>query len=323
MIANRSVLSLTVLGLVLSALLVLAQDGTAQSKKDAKKAKQMADKAAASFVKRDYRAAIDGYAQAISLDESNVEYHFWKGVAHHYVDENQLALPELNLAMEKGYRKPLEIFRIRWRVHFANKEFNAALTDIRKGLALDPNNLELLQGLGDVSYPLTNYREAVDAYQRVVLKNPSNSAELFLNIARAQAGLGNLDGQIAAAAEAIRRGTPMLGEAHLIMADAFRKQRKSDDAIASYLKAIAAKPNTYSAYENLAEIYRDQNRFTEAIDISRKSLRVFPNDGHIYTNLSWFYSLADRNDEAIQAAAGRNQILARALSGLHVSVPSI
>ncbi len=302
MIAKKSVLSLTVLGLVLSALLMLANDVTAQSKKDAKKAKQMADKAAASFVKRDYRAAIDGYAQAISLDASNVDYHFWKGVAHHYVDENQLALPELNLAMEKGYKKPLEIYRIRWRVHFANKEFDPALADIRQGLALDPNNLEFLQGLGDISYARSNYREAVDAYQQVVLKNPGNSAELFLNIARAQAGLGNLDGQITAAAEAIRRGTPMLSEAHLIMADAFRKQRKSDEAIASYLKAIAAKPDTYSAYEYLAEIYRDQNRFNEAIDISRKALRVFPNDGHIYTNLSWFYSLADRNEEAIQAA---------------------
>ena len=302
MIANRSLLSLTVFGLVLSVVFMLAGDVTAQSKKDAKKAKQIADKASASFVKRDYRAAIDGYTQAIAIDPNNPDYHFWKGVAHHYVNENQLALPELNVAMEKGYKKPLEVYRIRWRVHYANKEFDSSLADIKQGLALDPNNLEFLLGMGDISYAQNNYREAVDAYQKVVLKNPPNSGELYMNIARAQAGLGDVDGQIAAASEAIKHGTQLLGEAHTIMADGYRKQRKSDEAIASYLKAIEAKPDTYSAYANLAELYRDQNRFTEAIDVSRKALRVFPNDGQIYTNLSWFYSLADRNDEAIQSA---------------------
>jgi len=175
MIAKRPVLALTICGLILSAFFVLASDVAAQSKKDAKKAKQIADKAAASFVKRDYRAAVDGYTQAIALDTANVDYHFWKGVAHHYLDENALALPELNLALEKGYKKPLEIYRIRWRVHYANKEFDPALADIKQGLVLDPNNIEFLQGLGDISYARNNYREAVDAYQKVVLKDPNNA----------------------------------------------------------------------------------------------------------------------------------------------------
>ena len=301
MITKRFVLGLTVFGLFFSVLL-LTHDVTAQSKKDAKKAKQLADKAASSFVKRDYRAAIEGYGQAIALDANNVDYHFWKGVAHHYINENELALPELNFALDKGFKKPLEVYRIRWRVHYAAKDYDAALSDLQKGIALDPNNLEFLQGIGDVSYSRNNFRDAIDAYQKVVLKNPPNSAELLMNIARAEVGSGNVEGQIAAAAEAIKRGTQSLSEAHLIMADGFRKQRKADNAIASYLKAIDAKPDTYSAYENLADLYRDQNRFAEAIDISRKALRAFPNDGHIYTNLSWFYSLADRNEEAIQAA---------------------
>ena len=300
--AKRFLLSLTVFGFVLSAILLLTIDLSAQSKKDARKAKQLADRAASSFLKRDYRAAIDGYTQATALDTNNPDYHFWKGVAHHYVNENALALPELNLAMEKGFKKPLEIYRIRWRVYYANKDFDAALADIRQGIVLDPTNVEFLQGLGDISYARNNYREAVDAYQKVVLKNPNNAADLYLYIARAQANLGDVPGQIAAADEAVKRRTQFLGDAYLILADGYRKQKKFDAAIDAYQKTIAAKPDTYSAYENLADVYRDQNRFTEAIDISRKALRVFPNDGRIYTSLSWFYSLADRSDEAIQAA---------------------
>src|SRR5829696_1226784 len=196
--AKRFFLGLTVFGVVMAAILLLSADLQAQTaKKDAKKAKQAADRAASSFVKRDYRNAIDGYTQAIALDATNVDYHFWKGVAHHYANENDLALPELNLALEKGYKKPLEIYRIRWRVRYANKDLDGALADLQQGLALDPNNVEFLQGLGDISYARNNYREAIDAYQKVVAKNPNNAAELYMNIARAQAALGDTAGQIA------------------------------------------------------------------------------------------------------------------------------
>ena len=259
-------------------------------------------------MKRDYRTAIDGYSQAIALDGNNPDYHFWKGVGHSYLNENALALPELNFALEKGYKKPVEIYRIRWRVHYANKEYDTALADIQEGLKLDPNNIEFLQGLGDISYARNNFREAVDAYQKVVLKDPGK-ADLYMNIARAQQSLGDAPGQVAAASEAIKRGTQSLAEAHMIMADGYRLQKMPDEAIASYQKAITAKPDTYAAYSSIADIYKDQNRFNEAIDISRKALRIFQNDGRIYTELGLLYSLAGNNEDAIKAAQAGIQFL--------------
>ena len=300
--ANRLLLSIAAFGLLLTTLLFFSADVSAQSRKDARKAKQLADKAAASFVKRDYRTAIDGYGQAVALDPNNPDHHFWKGVAHHYVNENDLALPELNIAMERGFKKPLELYRIRWRVHYAAKNYDAALADIRQGLALDANSLELLQGLGDISYARSQYREAVDAYQKVALKDPNTAGDVYLHIARSQANLGNVEGQITAAEEAIKRRTQYLGEAQLLIADGYYAQRRFDEALAAYQKVIATKPDTYLAYDRMAEIYRVQNRFNDSIDILRRALRTFPNDGRIYTSLSWYYSLADRNEEAIQAA---------------------
>ena len=300
--ANRILLSIAVAGLVLTTLLFSQTDVAAQTRKDTRKARQLAEKAAAAFVKRDYRNAIDGYAQAIAADTSNPDHHFWKGVAHHYLNENDLALPELNIALDRGFKKPLELYRIRWRVHYAAKNYDAALADIRQGLALDANNLELLQGLGDISYARNQYRDAVDAYQKVALKDPNTAGDVYLYIARSQANLGNVDGQIAAAEEAVKRRTQYLADAHLLIADGYYAQRKFDEALAAYLKVIATKPDTYSAYDRLAEIYRVQNKLTDSIDILRRALRAFPNDGRIYTSLSWYYSLADRNEEAIQAA---------------------
>ena len=300
--ANRILLSIGVAGLLLATFLASPADVTAQSRKDSRKARQIAEKAAAAFVKRDYRAAIDGYAQAIAVEPNNPDHHFWKGVGHHYLNENDLALPELNLAMERGFKKPLELYRIRWRVHYAAKNYDAALADIRQGLALDATNLELLQGLGDISYAKGEFREAVDAYQKVALKDPNTAGDVYLHIARAQSSLGNIDGQISSAEEAIKRRTQHLADAQLLIADGYYAQRKFDEALAAYQKVIVTKPDTYSAYDRMAEIYRVQNRFNDSIDILRRALRAFPNDGRIYTSLSWYYSLADRNEEAIQAA---------------------
>lgn len=105
-----------------------------------------------------------------------------------------------------------------------------------------------------------------------------------------------------AAEEAVDPGTQHGGELQLSIADDYFRQRKFDEAIAAYQKVIAAKPDTYSAYDNLAYLYREQNRLDDAIDTLGKALHVFPNDGRIYTNLSWYYGLAGRYDEAIGAA---------------------
>ena len=297
---------MTTLALLVSSVILLPEVATAQAKRNAKKdaenARKLVSKADQSMRKKDYRVALDMYTEAITLNPNYSDAFFWKGVAHHYLNENSLAAPALESAATLGYKDLLSLYRIRWRVYYDLKNFDGALADIQKGLALDPNNIELLQGLGDISYARNNFSEAADAYQKVAQRNPNTAGDIYVYIARSRSSMGDAAGQITAAEEAVKRGTQFLGEAQLLIADGYRKQRKYDDAIAAYQKVIAAKPDTYSAYEILADIYRDQHRFTDAIDVSRKALKVFPNDGQIYTNLSWFYSLAGRNDEAIQAA---------------------
>ena len=303
--ADKFISKLNFFGLILFIALGCVTGALGQAKnakKDAKKAEQLSRQAAAAFVKKDYRSALETYTQAAELNPTNPDYRFWKGASHFYLNEYALAIPDLDSALSLGYKKPLELYSIRWRSHYKEKNFDAALADVKQGLVLDPNNLDMLQAFGDISYEKNNFRDAVDAYQKVALRNPNTAGDLYLYIAKSQASLGGVPGQITAAEEAVKRGTQFLAEAHLIIADGYTKQKNFDGAIDAYLKAISAKPDMYSAYENLANLYLGQNRFAEAIDISRKALRVFPNDGRIYANLSWFYSLADRNEDAIQAA---------------------
>lgn len=305
MIANRVVLILAILGCVCFGTIVTSSEAFGQAKqavkKDPKKARKAADKGREAFAKRDYRVALDNYSQAVALDPDNPDHLFWRGALHFYLDEHSQALPDLEAALARGYKDPLKVYTIRWRSYFAEKRFEPALADVRKGTELDPNNIDFWQALGDISYATGDYRSAIDAYQRVLAKNP-NANNLYIEIARANAKIGNVAGQVSAAEEAVKRPTPAVGEAYLLLAEGYAKQRKIDEAIAAYQKAIAARPGEYAAYQNLAELLRNQNRFNEAIDTLRKALRVFPNDGRIYTTLGGLYSLADRNEEAAQAA---------------------
>ena len=74
----------------------LSAEIAAQNKKDMNKAKKLVSEGDKSFNKRDYEGAIKKYSEAIALVDNYAAAHFWKGNAHYYLKQNDLALEELN-----------------------------------------------------------------------------------------------------------------------------------------------------------------------------------------------------------------------------------
>ena len=296
---NRTLTSLTLL-FVFFGVLSLTGAVSAQSSKDKKLARDLSEQADKFFSQKNYRSAADAYGKSIALVGNSAYAHFWKGYAHYHLKENEAALNELAIALSQGH-KPLDIYRVRWYIFYDIRDFDSALADIRKGLQIEPKNITLLKAAGEIFFAKNSYAEALEAYQRAVIITPKDG-DLYYNIARVQLGLGNVAAQAAAADEAIKKNTQLLGEAYFLLGDAQQKQNNHAGAIDAYQRAIAAKPLSYQAYRNLAELFRSDSRFTEAIDISRKAMLLYPTDGYIYTDLSWYFSLADRHEEAIQAA---------------------
>src|SRR5688572_20315230 len=110
---KRFLLGLTTLALLVSSMMLLPAASFAQGKrnpkKDADNARKLVSKADQSMRKKDYRNAIGIYTEAIALNPDNPDAHFWKGVAHHYLNENSLALPELESAATLGYKDTLSL----------------------------------------------------------------------------------------------------------------------------------------------------------------------------------------------------------------------
>ncbi len=286
--------------LLLSAFFSLPADANGQNKNQTKQAAKLVAEADAVFRQKDFRAAIDKYTGAIALIPSLSKAHFGKGNAHIQLNEYDQAISEMDAALAGGY-KPLDVYKIRWSLHFKKKNYDLALQDAQKVLQLEPKNSDLNIAIGEIQLARGSYREALDVFQKSVQLDPNN-ADTYYYIASAYEGLGNTEQQTASATEAVKRNTKYLGESYFLIAEALRKDKKNAEAVEFYQKAIGAKPEIYAAYHNLSDIYRTQNQLKEAIEITKKGLQVFPEDGNLYVDLARYYSLFNQNFEAIPAA---------------------
>ena len=307
---NRFVRSLAIVFLILCSFSLVV---TAQSKKDKGKAKELQDQGDKSFAQKNYHDAADKYAQAILLMPTNPDAHYWKGVSHYNLKEYDPAKYEFQLALNQGF-KPIEVYRIRWFLFYDLRDYDASLADLNKGLAIEPRNPAFLNGVGEIYAAKNQFPEALAAYQKGIAVSPKDG-DLYYNIARVQAAMGNVKAQGAAADDAIKNGTRMTGEAYYLLADAARKQKDLTGAIAAYQRAISAKPDNYDSYRSLADIYRSQSRFTDAIDVLKKALLQFSGDGSIYSDLSRYYSLVDRPGDGVQAAKAAIQFQPNQFAG--------
>ena len=298
---KRNFLKFTTYFLLLAVFLILAVDAGAQSKKELKKAKEFAGEAKKSFEKQDYKTAIDKYDKAILLAPNNAETHFWKGRAHYELKEFDQSLGEFDTALSQGYNPPLDVYKLRWRLNFERKKFDAALEDAQKVLQLEPSNLPLHQGVGEIHLAKNSYNEAVAAFQKILQLDPNN-ADVYYYLASAYQKLGDYKNQQLNASEAIKRNTTFLGESYFIVGDAAQKSKNYNEAIEAYRKTLNAKPDNYSVYHNLANIYRIQNRFEEAIEIAKIGTTIYSNDANLLVDLSRYYSLADQSALSIGAA---------------------
>lgn len=290
-------------------ILVIGSTGYAQqpSKKDIKKSNDLVEQGNKAFRSKNYKGAIDKYAQAIVLVPRNAGAHYWKGYAHYYLKEYDTSLTELNLAEEQGH-PAVDVAKVRWYLNYEKKNYDASLADINLGLQSDPTNQMLLRASGDLNFEKKNYQAALDAYQKALVGAP-NDGDLYYSVAKVQLALGDTKAQEAAASVAVTKPTQFITEAFYLLADAAHKQRKYDIAINAYNRVLSAKPESFEVYRSLGDIYRAQNRFTDAIDIMLRARRTWPNDGRIYTDISWYYSLAEQHQNAVDAAQAAIKLL--------------
>ncbi len=297
---KRSFLTLITYCLILTVFLTGAVEISAQTKKNRKAAEKLAIEGDQSFNQKDYKTAINKYAQSALLAPNNPKMHFQKGKAHYYLKEFDQSLGEMEKALSQGFT-PLEVYKVRWSLNLERKNFDAALEDAQKGLQLAPTDLMFNQAVGQIYLAKNSYNEALAAFQKII-QIDTNNADAYYYIALIYQNLGDYKNQEFYALEAVKRNTKFSGESHFIIGDAAQKSKNYNEAIEAYRKSSTIKPDNPLVYYNLSDIYRILNRFEEAIEIAKKGVEIFPNDASLYIDLSRYYSLADQSALAIGAA---------------------
>jgi tetratricopeptide (TPR) repeat protein len=270
-------------------------------KKDLEKAKKIAKQGDQLFNQKDYRNAINKYAEAITIVPIFPAAHFWKGYAHYYLNEYDQSLNDLDQALAQNFDKPLEIYRLRWFLNYQAKNYDAALNDALEASKLDPNNATYNLAIGDVYRIKESWGDAVVYYKKAA-EQDSKNGDVYYFLALSYSNLGDAPQQGLAALEALKKNTKYVGECYFYVADALNRSKKFNEAAEYYEKAINVKPEIYGSYNGLSDIYRSRNEFDKAIAVARLGLQTFPKDSNLYTSLAWYYSLADRPQDAIIAA---------------------
>ena len=173
--------------------------------------------------------------------------------------------------------------------------YPAAVKAYERGLAVEPENVELLNSLGFALFQQGKSKEAVVALDKALAIDPKH-AKAHNNMALASIDLGELE-----VAEAHYRESLAIKPQPAIYNDlgfVLEREGLPDEAAEMYRKAIKLDPKSAAAHYNLGSSLARSGKYAEAESELRKALKISPNT-QTYTGLGIVLWQLGRTDEAI------------------------
>jgi tetratricopeptide (TPR) repeat protein len=176
------------------------------------------------------------------------------------------------------------------------EEAEAAL---RTAIEIDPKNARALRVLGVVRRYQFENQEAVTWLLASTAIDPSN-AEGWFQLAIAQNELGDNDAAEASAARATAL-RPKKATHWYVYGELLRINRKPEEAIAAYRKALAATPPHPKAAAKIAIVLYDVGAYAEAEAFLVEQVALDRQNPYLYYNLGWVYSAEKKYAEGVSA----------------------
>ena len=173
--------------------------------------------------------------------------------------------------------------------------YPGAVRIYERGLAVEPQNVELLNALGFSLFQQGKSREAVAALEKALAADPKHW-KAHNNMALASIDLGELELAEAHYREslAIRQQPEIYNDLGVVL----ERQGLVDEATEMYRKAVKLNPGSASAQYNLGSALARSGKYAEAESHLRKALAKNPN-AQTYTGLGVVLWQQGRTDEAV------------------------
>lgn len=274
--------------------------------------------------------ALTLYQSALSLDPGHGMANYWLGVLalksleypeaaaclemavakHPDFPDFQLDLGLAYRALDQGARAEVCFAAARRnapdygqaQLNFAanferESRFNEAVEACKRGLALFPESLELLQKLANLHSRKQEWSEALSVWERILELKPACASAHFAfgeNCFRA--------GEFELARNAFQRTIdlePGTLNARLNLGLAFQKLGEFKPAIECFRHASAASPENCEIHKGLGDLYRELEQWPEAIASWQTAVDLRPNYADAWQNLGLGLECQHRLDEAL------------------------
>jgi Flp pilus assembly protein TadD len=173
--------------------------------------------------------------------------------------------------------------------------YPAAVRAYERGLAVEPNNVELLNSLGFALFQQGNSKEAVVALEKALAVDPQHW-KAHNNLALAAIDSGELE-----VAEAHYRESLAIKPQPAIYNDlgfVLEREGLPDEATEMYRKAVKLDPESASAQYNLGSSLARSGKYAEAESHLRTAIKADPKNATAHQSLAQVLESLGRMDEA-------------------------
>jgi protein O-GlcNAc transferase len=157
-----------------------------------------------------------------------------------------------------------------------------AVDHFRRAVAARPTSAAYHNSLGNALKGLGQYAEAIASYERALQLNPG-LADVYYNLGNAWRERGRLAEAVAAYRRCLTL-TPDVARVHNNLGNALQELGQADEAVACYHRALALEPDYVEAYTNLGTVWKNQGRLDEALACYDRAIALRPNDFAAETN---------------------------------------
>ena len=153
-------------------------------------------------------------------------------------------------------------FRLRSRILQKLDQPEKALTDLEKGVELDPGNYEIWEDLAGFYFRKGAYEQSIRAYRKILELHPS-PVEAYFNMALAQHRSGQTEDAISSYRKYLA-SNPGDFEAHFLLGTAYRSRGEKEKAIEEWIKAEKIRQDDPRLHQVLGDLLLEIGRTEEA-----------------------------------------------------------
>jgi tetratricopeptide (TPR) repeat protein len=179
--------------------------------------------------------------------------------------------------------------------------YDQALASFQAAMRDDPSSAEAHYSIGSVYLKQERIADARGSFERAVKLTatyPDTAPSAWNDLGILATREGNINAAVADFQEAVRL-SPDYWIALENLGNAYRQQKRWDDARGAFERAIAVRPQAPEAYSNLAIIYAQADDTDHAYQYLQNALKLRPDYPEALNNLGILYLRTRRRDEGV------------------------